>query len=458
MILDTVFQRFAQRSPVAVMVRGLLEQVLAPATVDALFEQHAQKQYTRELLFSQVVDLMSQVVAGVHPSAHAAYQAHHDRFAVSRTAVYDKLNGVEPQVAAALVRQTAASLATVIGHLDAALPDLLPGYRVKILDGNCLAKTEHRLRELRPLAAGPLPGKALVVLDPALMLAIDVFPCEDGHTQERALLGPVLSTAAPNDVWVEDRNFCTTAFLFGLADRAACFVVRQHRNLPWEAVTDLEFAGVSDGAEVWEQKVRLDHPATGASLSARRLEVRLSQPTRDGDAALHVLTNVPARVGSATAVAALYRERWTIETLFQVLVETLESEQPRLGYPKAALFAFCVALVAYNVLAVVRAALRAAHGRDVVEAGVSTYYLAHEIAGVYQGMMIALPAEQWEPLQQLTPARLAALLKDLASQARLPAYQRHARGPKKPRPERPHRKDQPHVSTARLIANRRNKK
>jgi hypothetical protein len=171
-----------------------------------------------------------------------------------------------------------------------------------------------------------------------------------------------------------------------------------------------------------------------------------------------MLTNVPARAGSATAVAALSRERCTIETLFQVLVETLASEQPRRGYPKAALFAFCVALVAYNVLAVVRAALRAAHGRDVVEAGVSTYYLAHEIAGVYRGMMIALPAEQWEPLQQLTPARLAALLKDLASQARLPAYQRHARGPKKPRPERPHRKDQPHVSTARLIANRRNKK
>jgi IS4 transposase len=27
-----------------------------------------------------------------------------------------------------------------------------------------------------------------VVLDPALRMPIDVFPCEDGHTQERALL------------------------------------------------------------------------------------------------------------------------------------------------------------------------------------------------------------------------------------------------------------------------------
>jgi hypothetical protein len=457
MLLNSVFDRFSNKSPVAVMVRGLLEQALEPATVDALFEQHADKQYTRELLFSQVVELMSQVVTGIYPSANAAYQAQHERFAVSRTAVYDKLNGVEPQVSAALVRQTAGSLAAVIGHLDAALPDLLPGYRVKILDGNCLAKTEHRVQELRAVAAGPLPGKSLVVLDPALMLAIDVFPCEDGHAQERALLDQVLPTVQAKDVWIEDRNFCTTAFLFGIAARQACFVVRQHQNLPWQADTELEYAGTADDVEVWEQKVRLEDLATGAVLVVRRLQLRLSKPTRDGDTVIYVLTNLPARVASASVVARLYRKRWTIETLFQVLVETLDSEQPRLGYPQAALFAFCVALLAYNVLAVVRAALRAVHGRAVVEEKVSTYYLAHEIAGVYQGMMIALPAEHWQPWQRLTVAQLAVRLKDLASKARLAAYRRHPRGPKKPRPPRTHHKDQPHVSTARLLANRKKK-
>ena len=107
MLLNTVFDRFVQESPVAVMVRGLLEHVLTPASVDALFEQHAESQYTRELLFSQVVDLMGEVVCGVYPSANAAYQKQREHFAVSRTAVYDKLNGIEPQVSAALARQTA---------------------------------------------------------------------------------------------------------------------------------------------------------------------------------------------------------------------------------------------------------------------------------------------------------------------------------------------------------------
>src|SRR6202163_3319364 len=161
MLFNSVFERFVQESPVAVMVRGLLEHVLTPAAVNALFEQHAENQYTRELLFSQVVDLMGQVVCGIYPSANAAYQKQRQRFTVSRTAVYDKLNGVEPHVSAALTRQTAADLTAVIRELGGALPDLLPGYRVKILDGNCLAKTEHRLQELRTVAAGAVARQAL---------------------------------------------------------------------------------------------------------------------------------------------------------------------------------------------------------------------------------------------------------------------------------------------------------
>ena len=458
MLFNTVFDRFIQDSPVAVMVRGLLEQVLDPKAANALFAQHAQKQYTRELLFSDVVDVMGEVVCGSRPSVNAGYRAHRKRLGVSRSAFYQKLNGVEPAVSAALVRQTAAKLAAVINQLGGPVPELLPGYRVKILDGNGLAKTEHRVRELRTVAAGPLPGKSLVVLDPALALVIDVFPCEDGHAQERALLDEVLPTVEPNDLWIEDRNFCTLKFLFGVAGRQAAFVVREHQNLPWEAVTELEYAGECDSGELWEQQVRLAHPQTGAELLVRRVELRLRNATRDGDAVIHLLTNLPARVASARVVANLYRERWTIEGAFQILEATLESEQPRLGYPPAALFAFCLALVAYNVLAVVRAALAAVHGRTTVEDNVSTYYLAMEIKGVYQGMMIAIPPSEWEEWRKLTAAQLAAQLKALARKADLSLYQRSRRGPKKPRPERIHCKSKPHVSTARLIATRRKKK
>jgi IS4 transposase len=52
----------------------------------------------------------------------------------------------------------------------------------------------------------------------------------------------------------------------------------------------------------------------------------------------------------------MYRKRWKLETLFQVLTENLCCEINTLGYPKAALFTFCIALVAYNVLSAVKAA------------------------------------------------------------------------------------------------------
>ncbi len=69
--------------------------------------------------------------------------------------------------------------------------------------------------------AGALPGKSLVLLDQALGLAIDIFPCEDGHAQERSLLPLVLETVEAGDLWIGDRNFCTTGFILGIESSAS---------------------------------------------------------------------------------------------------------------------------------------------------------------------------------------------------------------------------------------------
>ena len=186
MLLATVFERFVEKTPVSVMARAAMEHALAPAALDALFEEHTDKQYTRDLLFSSVVDLMGVVVGKVAPSVHAAYQAVADTLPVSIASVYNKLNRMEPDVTGALVRHTAQRLALVIGAMEGQMPALLPGHRVRIVDGNHLAATERRLKVLRGSIAGPLPGHALVVLDPSLMLATHIIPCEDGHAQERS--------------------------------------------------------------------------------------------------------------------------------------------------------------------------------------------------------------------------------------------------------------------------------
>ncbi len=128
---------------------------------------------------------------------------------------------LEPCVSQALVRYSAREMKTFIEEVGGQRPELLPGYRLRILDGNNLGATEHRLSVLLDTRAGALPGKSLVVLDQALGLATDIFPCEDGHAQERSLLPEVLETVAASDLWIGDRNFCTTGFIFGIESKQA---------------------------------------------------------------------------------------------------------------------------------------------------------------------------------------------------------------------------------------------
>ena len=154
MVLDDIFERFARQSPVTVMVRAALEHALSPRTIDALFEQTAQRQYTRTLLFSSVVDLMATVVCKVRPAINAAYRAKAEALGVSLRAVYDKLDRTEPNISAELVRHTARTLGPVITSMGGERVAWLPGYRVKVLDGNHLAGTQHRLKELRTVGAG----------------------------------------------------------------------------------------------------------------------------------------------------------------------------------------------------------------------------------------------------------------------------------------------------------------
>src|SRR4029078_3913403 len=97
--------------------------------------------------------------------------------------------------------------------------------------------------------------------------------------------------------------------------------------------------------------------------------------TRDGETELHMLTNLPETEAPAALISALHADRWTIETAFHHLTVDLACEVDTLGYPKAAVFGFCVALVAYNVVALVKGALRAAHGAEYVEDQLSMYYL-----------------------------------------------------------------------------------
>ena len=133
----------------------------------------------------------------------------------------------------------------------------------------------------------------------------------------------------------------------------------------------------------------------------------------------------------------------------------MNSEINTLKYPRAALFDFCVALVAYIIMSVVNAALGGVYGVDFIEKNLSGYYVANGTEGVYQGVMIVIGSDHWIVFRDIAPGELVRLLRRLAGNVKLRKYQKHPRGPKKPQPKRISMKTKPHVSTAKILAERK---
>jgi hypothetical protein len=453
MILPDIFEQFTEGSPLSVMAQGAIEYALSESELNQVFEQNAQGQYTRELLFSSVFDLMSVVVTGSYGSVCSAYKGLRLSIPVSLTSVYNKLQGIEPAVSAELVRYTSGRLLPVQNLVHGMRDPWIGGYRVRILDGNHLAATRHRLFETRHEAAAPLPGLALVLFDPEADLVTDVLLEEDGHAQERSLLDGVTARLCAKDLVVADRNMCVRTFLLGIIAKGGFFAIREHAQVQWESAGKLRRLGRTEGGRLREQRVCIKDDQ-GELVYLRRVVVDLDEPTRDGDSYVAVLCNLPQEDADARSVAKLYRRRWTLEHAFFDLAVALECEINTLCYPKAGLFGFCVGLVVYNLMGVVKGALRGVHGEAKVEQ-MSAYYMADEMGGVYRGMMIAIPEPHWRAFAQMSAADFACVLGQLAQNIDLERFRKHTRGPKKPKTKRHHDPAHPHISTARILLQRK---
>ena len=189
--------------------------------------------------------------------------------------------------------------------------------------------------------------------------------------------------------------------LSALDRRGAGFITRQHAGLPGAVVTTLRAVGRMETGHVAEHRVQV----------------------RDAQGGLHLLRRISKRPSIRRSI---------------------------LGISDAALFGFCLALVAYKMLAMVMAALRRVHG-DALDQDLSLYYVAHDIAQTYHGMMLAIPEEAWHVFRRMCPAELVATLRTFAQKVHLTAYRKSPRWPKKHRPKRETVTKGPHVSTAKLL-------
>ena len=243
---------------------------------------------------------------------------------------------------------------------------------------------------------------SVVCRDDGTGLLTEVALDEDGYTNERALIGDILAWIGPDDLVVADRNFCWAEFLGGLADRGACFNIRHHQQSTPLALAGLRYVGATATGHVSEQEVEI-----GPERHRRKMRcviIRLFEPTEDGEVEVRLLSNVPAEKADALVLADLYLRRWRIENSFQEMTEQLRCEVNTLGYPKAALLGFSLAICAYNLLAVLKGALASVHGQEAVEQKLSTYMVAQEISQDISGLDKALPQSFWERFARMGSA------------------------------------------------------
>lgn len=455
-MLSRVLERFKKKSAITVMAQLGLSRVLDAKWADELFEQHSDSQYTRELMFSSTVEMMSLVSLGLSPSLHAAAKSMGKELHVSVQSVYNKVNGMEPRVVRALVGGSAERLIPVMQELEPKRVATVKGLRLRIFDGNHLAGSEKRLKVLRDFRGAALPGQAMVVYDPELQLVLDMLPWEDAHTQERLLMREVLPRAMPGELWIGDRNLCTAPIILGFIERGAYFLVREHAANPNpQELSKLKRIGRIETGTVYQQFVSIEDEK-GVAHRFRRIEIRLSTPTEDGETVLRLLTNVPSSKLSAQKLARLYRRRWRIEAMFQRLESVLQSEIKTLGQPRAALFAFGVAVLAYNVLSMLLTAVRVQHASTLEkeEFELSPYYIAIEIRANYAGMMIATDTKEWKRYEALSTRAFAKTLLELAAHIDPRYIRSYPRKPKKKKEKGyvSKRAAQKHIATSRVMA------
>lgn len=454
--MATAVERVQKKCPVSLMFFALVQRALSDELIDEIFRDHRESQVESDVLLSVLVGLLMPVVYGEKASLHASYQEEKEDLSFSKQAMYKKAQGVEPQVSSALVDVTSCELGKVVRSARATFAGPIPDYHTFVIDGKRLDGTEHRVEETRQLKSSPLPGTVLAVLDTQTRLFVSTACSEDAYANERKILLDSLPPLRAGALYMADRNFCDGPLIQHFIDSRAYFVVRQHgrspsrREIPDES---RELVGKdSRGRKVYEQRIEVHLPHDGWT-SVRQITVELDTPLRNGETELVILTNLPETT-DGPVIADAYDDRWTIEKSLGYIAQALNAEIKTLAYPGAALLSFCIGILLYNTLSSIKSI--AEKYADLPEdVRISYYYMAQEIARTQTAIELAIPESYWQKLASMTRQEFLAWMKEVIRATNFAKYKSHPRAKKKPPPKKQSGKTRPHVSTQRLIEQRK---
>lgn len=445
-----VLAKFIKQCPFAVLTQAVMHGLIANE-FDTLFQENRSQQYQKTLTFSAMATAVADVVLRFAANFRQAHTTHKDQLAVSLTSLYNKINATELQTSEAIVARSAQRAVELQDQLDFVPWQVLEGYKVYALDGNHLQESEKRLKPLRMLHDAPLAGTTVARFDLQRQLFDRAYLLEDAHAQECSTLDRVLNDLTKGDLVLADRHYCILKFLRDSNDKSVSFVIRQHGRFKGVLVGTRRKIGRTATGVAYEQQIKTSNDPD--ALVMRRITVELDQPTRDGDTVIHLLSNLPERV-DAMAIAELYRYRWEEETGFYYLTTTLTCELTSVGDPQAALFLFCMAMMAFNSRQVVFAALYAEHDEELVN-DLSHHAISVEVARYTDGMLVVLNDAFWDRLLGANGERVSERLREISRTIDLSKYRKSKRGPKKKVVKPPQTRKKTHVSTAKVLAEAR---
>jgi hypothetical protein len=149
MILPAILNPFVEGAPAAVMTRIALDWIIDGTPLDDILQEVADGQFEREFTLRHFVDVMLDVACGFRRTPRAAFLRRDLEQVASISAFYRKLGRMELAVTEEVVRCTAARARQLIHAGGGLLPEPIPGYPARIIDGSVLSGTEHRIEPLR---------------------------------------------------------------------------------------------------------------------------------------------------------------------------------------------------------------------------------------------------------------------------------------------------------------------
>jgi hypothetical protein len=356
-----------ERLPLAEATLQLWAWVANDRHLDDLFERLRGRQYTRDLSFPLVVQLIQDALVQHHGSGRQAFDRGQEDGILenSNQAVYGKLAGIALPLSEAFLSESTQQLRQVLPTAagpDATIPASLRVFEIYLVDGKVVKRVSRLLKPLRGQKGGLLGGKAIVALHLQSRLAVAMASAADGEVNDASLIPallPQMKAVLPGSrLAILDSQFCDLTQTARLRAQDDHFVVRAHPKVHFHLDTKAEQAkdltlqnGVDERGRSWSQDWGwLGTPGGKKSQYVRRITLQ-----RSGESPIVIYSSLlDPREFPATDLLTIYLTRWGIERVFQQITEVFDLRSLIGTTPRGTVFQMSFCLLLYNMIQVVR--------------------------------------------------------------------------------------------------------